>query len=68
MAGKSFIRKVDSDSPSEEKKFSCHVCAKSFKKVMSFLSVSGSLNKAIILFGWELQHFILKLGDKLEKC
>jgi hypothetical protein len=39
MAGKSFIRKVDSESPAEERKFSCHVCAKSFKKVMSFLSI-----------------------------
>jgi len=39
MAGKSFIRKMDSDSPSEEKKFSCHICAKSFKKVMSFISI-----------------------------
>jgi len=35
--GKSFIGPVDPESHSDERKFSCHQCSKSFKKVIPFL-------------------------------
>jgi hypothetical protein len=36
MVGKLFIKRLYPDSHSEERKFSCHICSKSFKKVMPF--------------------------------
>jgi hypothetical protein len=35
------MRRMDPDNASEERKFSCHMCSKSFKKVLLFLSDQG---------------------------